>query len=624
MGPFNIFVGEPLLVAAIVLVAYIYGRRLTLSVEYQSTFEKLAFSVTLGLGVIAYLVFFLGLARVLYWQLVIIVLLAGVAICYRVWMSWPREFAAQVVKPIAFAKARGVLAIATVVMLVLLPPVMMALYPPTAIDATLYHLAAAKAYATNHALILTPYLRFPVFPQHNEMLFTLALLLGNDVGAQLIEFAMMLTLTAALVAFGRRHFSLRAGIWAAALLLGNSLVLWLGAACYIDILLILNITLAVYGLYNWTCTREKCWLILSAAFCGFAVVTKYPGLVWVFLLAVAVFYACLRRRQLAPGVIFVGVALATMAPWLIRNCYYTGNPIFPFFNKPIGSLFGYRLWKPEYLQGLYETSFDGFNWIGVGRGFRALLTLPYHLAFDQSKFYGPALLSPIPLFLIPLLIYGGARSGKIRGLLILAICHTLYWFYTIQDIRYLLPALPLLCLAGAASCDLGLRAIPGFGSRRVLVPLTALFVALALYQGWRYSLRTLHHLGPIPVTQQARDAYVARTFPTYDAYKLLNETQGSHYTLYALFDCPTIYFADGLAMGDYWGPARYELVSSKITDGAALFAQLRELGADFFLFNNVHKLRLPADRFFPQHFRLIYQKDNVFLFQLIDFPGPTP
>jgi hypothetical protein len=70
----------------------------------------------------------------------------------------------------------------------------------------MYHLAYAKIYTQTHRLTLTPYLRYPVSPQTNEMLFTLAFLLYDDVSAQLIQFLMMGVLGIGLFCFGAQAF----------------------------------------------------------------------------------------------------------------------------------------------------------------------------------------------------------------------------------------------------------------------------------------------------------------------------------------------------------------------------------------------------------------------------------
>ena len=85
------------------------------------------------------------------------------------------------------------------------------LYPPTAFDATMYHLAVAKIYSAAHRLVLTPDLRYPIFPQTPHMLFTLALLLADDIAAQLTQLLVLVLLSCAMLAFAGRSLSSRAG-----------------------------------------------------------------------------------------------------------------------------------------------------------------------------------------------------------------------------------------------------------------------------------------------------------------------------------------------------------------------------------------------------------------------------
>jgi hypothetical protein len=67
----------------------------------------------------------------------------------------------------------------------------------------MYHLPFAKIYTQENRIVFTPYLRYAVSPQTNEMLFTLALLVYDGVAAQLIQFLMMGLLTVGFFAFGQ-------------------------------------------------------------------------------------------------------------------------------------------------------------------------------------------------------------------------------------------------------------------------------------------------------------------------------------------------------------------------------------------------------------------------------------
>src|SRR5438876_7699044 len=73
------------------LVSYIFGRRLLWRVVFDSRLEQICFSLTLGVGVLAYLVLFLGLFGLLYSVVLAVAVLFGCASCYRVYIDWPRQ-----------------------------------------------------------------------------------------------------------------------------------------------------------------------------------------------------------------------------------------------------------------------------------------------------------------------------------------------------------------------------------------------------------------------------------------------------------------------------------------------------------------------------------------------------
>src|SRR5690242_113566 len=80
--------------AALLLIAtssYILGRRLTRSLNYYSALEQVPFCTALGLGVVAYLVFLLGLAGILYAPALVGVLVALQLVCYREWLDFARS-----------------------------------------------------------------------------------------------------------------------------------------------------------------------------------------------------------------------------------------------------------------------------------------------------------------------------------------------------------------------------------------------------------------------------------------------------------------------------------------------------------------------------------------------------
>lgn len=595
------------IIILLALLSYVLGRRLTWTVPYASAWEEVAFSTGLGLGVLAYLVFFLGLLGLLYPLVVGGVIVVLVALCYPVW----RDLARRV--PAGLRRARLpllVLGAALLLLAALSPFWRMPLYPPTTFDAIMYHLPSAKIYVDQHQVVLARYLRFPLAPQTNEMLFTLALLFADDITAQLIQFLMALLVGVALYAWGRRVFSQRAGLWAAGLWLANPLVWWLGSAAYIDLSVTLFACLGVYAFFNWVTTRAQGWLILAAAMCGFAAGSKYTALFFIAALALPALYLGFRERRWRAAILFVVVASCVAAPWYLRNVYYAGNPFEPFFP----GIFGYHLWDDTDMNSQLRDWF----YKGMGRDPGALLLLPWNLTMHQGLFGNDAPLMPLPFLALPLTIIAAIRRRYLIGLLLISAADLLIWFFSAQIQRYLLPVMPLLILATAVMLDMLVAWVPRLCKGRIPAVLAALGFALCLVPAWFYAAGQVADKGPVPVTAAERNAYLSKELSAYPAHKFLNDRAGSAYRLYALYDEEMAYYADGTFMGNSFGPARFNQVLRGLGAGQWLYKALTNLQADYFLVTNYpHQVQLPEDAFFQDHFKLIYTDKATRLFQII-------
>ena len=589
------------------LISYLIGYRLTRRADFDSLWEEVSVSASLGLGIIAHLTLFLGLLKLLYPSVVLLALLGCLIACYPVFP----QLAQRIRVKLKGTRARARMLLVGVFLALSIPVLALPLYPPRAFDSTMYFLTSAKVYVQSHQLVVTPFLRLPVLPQLNEMLFTLALLLYDDIAAQVIQLLLLATLTAALIAFGRRNFSKQTGWWSAAILLGNPLVLWVGTVAYLDISLMLFTTMAAYTFWNWLGTRKLHWLLLSGAFCGFAASAKYPGLVFPLIFGLITVYIALRERKYLYPVYLSAMTLIVAAPWYLRNYYHTRNPIFPFLPE----VFGYSFWNAEDIKGLVHD----MQLYGVGRSIPALLSMPWHLAFNQQVFLSEARLSPIYFFAVPVIIWFSIKNTSVRKIALVGLAFLLFWSFSSQVLRFLLPAIPIMSVAAAASFDLLLGWIPFTRKLRShwIVVLIVFLVPVSV--GWRYADATLKANGPIPVTQEQRDNYLAAQFPSYPAHKLLNNLKGQSYTLYSMQDENLAYFVDGVYKGDYFGPARYARIWGKLNDGQLLYSELKSMGADYFLVNNQRmKIDLPQDGFFRSHFKPLYEGGTIHLFELTD------
>jgi 4-amino-4-deoxy-L-arabinose transferase-like glycosyltransferase len=467
-----------------------------------------------------------------------------------------------------------------------LPFALLTLYPPTAFDATLYHLPYARAFVAAGAMPFLPDLRIPIFPQLMETLFALLLLAAGELATQTVALLATLLTAALVLAWGRR-FSPAAGWIAAATYAGSPVVVYLAGTAYVEPGLVLFATAALYATACWLDGAGPRWLTLAAVFAGAAADTKYLGLFILGLVALAAVAAtppgppetaAARWRRLATVAVAGGLVIA---PWYGRIVAATGNPVFPF----LPGVFGLSPWNPL-----------GFHPVAdlrehPGAIVLGLLRLPWDAVVARSRLGGSPPYSPIILLGLPALLVGAVYRRRVRVLLLTAAAYAVLVLAMLPDARYLLVALPLVCLALGDSLATALAALARRASRtsrrRQAEPaarVAAAILALAIFlPGWCYAVYRLGRQGPLPATPAERDAYLARALPVYPALRYLDQACGGSYTLYAIHAENMTYFAAGRFLGDWTGPASYTRVLPADGDARLLFGRLRMLGADHLL-----------------------------------------
>ncbi len=515
------------------------------------------------------LVFFLGILGLLYWWPVFLGF-AGLVACGLGYAK--HVIAGELLKP-GSAPRNGVLKVTGALLLVfcLGPVLYAALYPPTSIDALSYHLPAAKAYLQHHQVLPVPNLRFPVLPALGEMLFAGAMLLFDDVTAQLIEFLFLILILATLISWAQHLKRPLAGLWSVGLLVGTPSLMLIASTAYVDVGEAAFATLGFYAVYRYGDTRERAWLGLAGAFGGCAAGTKHSGLLLLILLAAwALAEAWTNRTRLRRLWPFPVAALAFGGPWYLWIGYWTGNPVWPF----LGRFFGYGFWTKSDL-ALLEWSLQYYGW---GRSLRSFLLLPWHLMFSVPV--GELPLQPVPFALLPLTIWLAFRKRESRGLLLTIAAYVVVWFFTSQQVRFLLPVLPVLAFVDSWALDeltADLRRSAPLWARRV--------AAVVLFLCFSYPLLGLYHLaplyGPLPTNAPARDEYLRQRIPSYAIYRELNLRYGKDYTIYSLHDDATRYYCDGTQFGDWYGAGRYG--DFPLDSATRLFEWLRKSKVDFLL-----------------------------------------
>jgi hypothetical protein len=472
--------------------------------------------------------FFLGVLPLYRVAVALLALLGGLILAARA-LARVRSTAPGIARIVGWA-ALGLVATGQILALVA------ALAPPTAKDTLLYHYALPKAWIAAGRAVEVPYNIAGYYPLGIEMHAVWAMLLGAPfgvraaeaaAGATLFLFAPLLVMT--VYGWARERGADRA--WAA---IGALVIAWVptgyevAASAYVDLALAGYTVLAVRAFGRWWATGRWRHLVWVAAGIGGALSIKLSAAFLLLPLALLGLLHALAtgrrdRESAGPataliavrvlGALAVGLTIA--APWYARNWLRTGSPFFPFYLEiwPAHA----RGWDLERSR-LYETLFSLY---GDVHGPLDYLWTPLRLAVaaqpDQPAYYD-GVLGITFAFALPLLAWAVWRRRldvELRLALLISAALFVFWLFSSQQLRYLLPATPALAVAIAVAGH-GLD-VPGRRLLRGLV-LAAAALGLPVVVAWFLGLDPAR----VVLGGEPREAFLARRLDYYPYYQVVN------------------------------------------------------------------------------------------------------
>lgn len=352
--------------------------------------------------------------------------------------------------------ARGLVSLA--VALFLMAMALGAMLPSIDFDVKEYHIQGPKEWFMNGAIEMLPHNVYTSFPFLTEMFHLLGMELSSDwyLGALagklvLMTFAPLTGL--AVFAAADRLFDHRAA-WAALLIhLSTPWTYRISIIAYAEgglTFFLMATVLAVIiraqsqtdlpsdGEASITATRRL--TLLAGLLAGSAMACKYPGLLSVVIPAATVLLLLEWKssdsspltRRVAKVLITFGIGcVITIGPWLLKNLYETGNPVYPLMN----SVFHGIDWTPT-LEA---------NWKNTHGP-------PHHQPFDLLvKFYDVTLksdwLSPLMFSLAPLAFLTRWNRRFIGCLwLYVGFLFLSWWVLTHRIDRFWVPMIPVVAL----------------------------------------------------------------------------------------------------------------------------------------------------------------------------------
>ncbi|GAW29468.1 glycosyltransferase family 39 protein [Carboxydocella sp. ULO1] len=596
-----------LIIIGLLVSSFLLGFIFLKKFNFKTDLELFFFSTSLGIGIWAIILFVLGLIGLLYKEVIYFI---NIVIFIK------NLSKSNINLRSIFLSRKDCIKDSLIILgllFIIYPIFIFFLYPPTAWDSISSHLAAAKIYANSHALVYTPYLRYPVFNQNTELLFSVMLLIADDIAAQSISWVANLLVVIGIYSFSSHFFNRGVGIISVTFWLSAPLVLRLASIGYVDINLTLFTVAACFSGFIFLKETDIGWAYLSAVFFGFAVGTKYSALIVITLFILLLFSHYLKvggfREAIKLGFKYGMVGLIISLPWFLRNYFYSGNPFFPFFSKVFG--LG-KIWTKDDYNGQIQ---DLLYSHGLQKNIVNLLDIPHELSFHWDRFLIEAPFTPIFFFGLILFLSVPQKGKYILSIFLIWVSYLVIWFYSAQIPRYLLIIWPLACITFGWATDYWISKV--FSRAKIKDIAAYLISAILLFNiSLPYLQRELNNMGDLPVTSEDRDEYLSRLLPTYPAYKYLNSQEKS--TIYALLDENMNYFYKGTFIGDWFGPGRYSQILNSINSGQALYNTLKKLNVKYFVVNlqRTKNISLPSDEFFQSHFLLEYENEYVKVFSL--------
>lgn len=423
------------------------------------------------------------------------------------------------------------------------------LAPPTAKDTLLYHFAVPKAFIAQGSNAFVEGNIASYLALGTEMHTVWAMLLGSlfsqraaeAAGGAVVWFFFPILLTA-IFGFAREIGVERRWALIAVLMFASvPTVYHVAASAYIDIALALFITLAIYSLTRWWQTLEGGWLIFVAIFLGVSLSAKLTTL---FVVAAFALLVLLRARDsptarlpgsvatafMTPGRIIAGgfraliLAGLIASPWYLRTWAETGSPVFPFYMSiwP-GEAAGWDIERSN----LFQTMNAQYG--GAVKSPLDYLAAPWNLSVNAqpelaSHFDG--VLGVAFLIGLPVLVFvrwrtkisdEGARVPIKIGAGVAGIMF-LFWLFSSQQLRYLLPILPILAISiAAAATRIAERGTPLYTASKYALSIAGI-AGIVVSAAWFLQKAPVR----VVLGGETRDQYLARNIDYYPYYQWLN------------------------------------------------------------------------------------------------------
>lgn len=595
---------------AITLTLLGIGRQILKASRFaaHNPWEEAALSFGLGYGSLGTLLLVLGLFG--FWSGgILAVLLALLAVLSlpgsrALTLSIRRaisEAGPNSARPDALGSCAGAL-----VVLIWLYSMRYALIPETFYDALVYHLALPAQYLHHGGLFATPSNSYAGIPALPQMLSGLALAIEPwGISASILHCSFLLWCCVALIGLSRRLGRPRAGTLAALIFASTPIVIGESFRVSVGLEWALMELCCLTGLLAADEDHDGLSLpavTLAGCFLGFAMATKYPA--WLLALAVIPLLANgrlstseKRKRFIIRLGICAGIAAVIIMPWVMKNVFFYGNPLYPFFHERFAEVGGA---SPDWRQ--ISAAGTDLRRLFTPAGFWSYMTHPWEFlkpVEDLTQTIGPIYLALLPgLLLFPL-----ERRGKLIALFAAAAWIPLSLLSPMT--RFFIPHLAVLALLAA-------YLIEGIDSRWAVQGFRAGVLGFGALSALGWAVMDTHREKlPVYLGAKSFNDFLAHTVisyppPPYAGYQYLNESAPASAKVLVYGESRGRYLDREAFLSSPDQRTALETWADQSVDGPSLARRIRQEGVTFILVNGAEISRLKqAARVTPEGLRVL-------------------
>ena len=485
--------------------------------------EDLAISLTLGTGLIGWLMFFPGVMGYLTPPVITSIVIVPCLGIIPLWRQFQANKDDRPRSPFSLIEKVLVSGLAIVISFDLLE----AYAPQADADTMAYHFGTPSLFLLHGAIEFIPRAIDGGIPLLQQMGYAAALSLGG-------EFTTNLWLAVTGWTVGAMTFivtlRLTSRSWALAITL---LVMTTPAIVYgagtgqVETRAAAYVIIAAYAIYIAIKEEHLGFIWIAAIATGLFFGTKYTGLLLGFACGIVLLMR--GRDRFKYATLFSIVTLAVGAQWYAFNFYHSGDPVFPILwgvvDYPVN--FPWTDAQSDRVRDLYD-QFES----PVAKNIIWFFLYPFVATLDPlSQFEASRVgLGIIWLLLLPLAIQGawgmGRRFFRSPSAIFITICLIFYaiWFFfgPSQRVRHLLPIYPLLLIAFAS---LSYQAVLHW--RILSIPCSIAFIVVALIQIGGQSIGSLKYI-EYALSKTSPAGFLRNNIVGYDVVTELNALLGKN------------------------------------------------------------------------------------------------